>query len=130
MTLQKLNKCIELRERLETAYDIVDSLKMAAYPKSPSLTGMPHSSSATDKVGDLAVEIADMMDKIQRLEDELEALENEIEIFLKTVDDERIYTIIKLRFIKALTWQEVAECLGRYSEESVRKLCYRYLDAL
>ena len=41
------------------------------HPVAQALTGMPHASGVTDKVGDLAVEIADLKNRIQALEAEL-----------------------------------------------------------
>lgn len=128
MTLQELNTHLELRERLAKAYEMLDALRAAAYPGAQSLTGMPHTSGVKDKVGDLAVEIADMDERIELLETEVKAGEAPILQFIESVEDDQTRLIFRLRFIRGLAWKEVAAVIGgRNSEDSVKMVCYRYL---
>ena len=59
MTLKELNGHFVLRERLARAKEMLASLQAAACPGAQVLTGMPHAPGVSDKVGDLAVEIAE-----------------------------------------------------------------------
>ena len=128
MTLQGLNKHFELREKLAKAHEMLDALRAAACPGAQVLTGMPHATGVKDKVGDLAVEIADMGDRIEFLESEIKASEASILPFIKSIDDDQTRLIFRLRFIRGLTWKEVAAVVGgRNSEDSVKMVCYRYL---
>lgn len=128
MTLQELNRHFELRERLDKANEMLDALRAAACPGAQVLTGMPHSTGVKDKVGDLAVEIADMDTRIQFLEDEIKAGEEAILPFIRSIEDDQTRLIFRLRFIRGLTWKEVAAVIGgRNSEDSVKMVCYRYL---
>ena len=128
MTLQELNKHFELREKLAKAHEMLDALRAAACPGAQVLTGMPHATGVKDKVGDLAVEIADMGDRIEFLESEIKASEASILPFIKSIDDDQTRLIFRLRFIRGLTWKEVAAVVGgRNSEDSVKMVCYRYL---
>ena len=67
MTLKELNGHFVLRERLARAKEMLASLQAAACPGAQVLTGMPHAPGVSDKVGDLAVEIADLEGRIQIL---------------------------------------------------------------
>lgn len=128
MTLLELNKHFELREKLAKAHEMLDALRAAACPGAQVLTGMPHATGVKDKVGDLAVEIADMDERIEFLESEIKASEASILPFIKSIDDDQTRLIFRLRFIRGLTWKEVAAVVGgRNSEDSVKMVCYRYL---
>lgn len=92
------------------------------------LTGMPHAPGVKDKVGDLAVEIADLDIRRQYIEAEIKEQKEKVEEFVATIDDYYLRTIFRLRFERGLSWKEVATIVGgRNSEESVKSACYRYL---
>ncbi len=55
---------------------------------------------------------------------------NRLNRYIQTVDDSLIRQILELRFINGLSWNKVADNIGGYnSEDSVKKMCYRYLKA-
>lgn len=129
MTLQELNRLFELRERLAKAQEMIDALRAAACPGAQVLTGMPHAQGVKDKVGDLAPEIADLDERISFLESEIERIKAPILEWIKTIDNDQTRLIFRLRFMRGLSWKEVAAVIGgRNSEDSVRMACYRYLD--
>ena len=64
------------------------------------------------------------------LEKEARASEAIIMPFIQGIDDDQTRMIFRLRFLRGLTWKEVAAVVGgRNSEESVKMVCYRYLGA-
>lgn len=128
MTLQELNLHLELREKLAKAQEILGSLRRSALPGAAKITGMPHAPGVNDKVGDLAVEIADMDARIEYLEEEIRKSESSILAFISGVDDDQARMAFRLRFIRGLSWKEVSSVLGKYtSESSVKSACYRFL---
>lgn len=127
MTLEELNQHLLLREQLNQENEILAALLSAAQPGAARLTGMPHAPGVNDKVGDLAAEIADVSTHIDEIKAVLASQEPEILAFITGIPDIQVRTILRLRFIRALSWKEVSQVLGRYtSEASVRSACYRF----
>lgn len=130
MTLQELSRYYKLRVRIEEDKEVLASLRGKAVPASPSLSGMPHAPGVGDKVGDLAVEIADVEKSICKLEEKADAEKHKLLELINTIDDSWIRTLFRLRFVRCLTWAEVAAVVGgRNTEGSVKTTCYRYLRA-
>lgn len=129
MTLKELNRHFALRERLSRAKEMLASLRAAACPGAQVLTGMPHAPGVSDKVGDLAVEIADMENSINALLSEIAQQEAKINSFVSTIENDQTRMIFRLRFLRCLTWGEVAAVIGGHNTEAgVRMVCYRYLN--
>lgn len=130
MTLQELSHHFKLRERLDRDKELLSSLEAAVAPGGQVLTGMPHTPGVRDKVGDLAVEIADMKERIRFLESEIAKEELQVEDFIRNIPDEQLRVVFRLRFLRGLTWGEVAGVVGgRNTEEGVKTSCYRYLSS-
>lgn len=127
MTLEDLNQHLMLREKLNKAEEVLAALRLAAEPGAAKLTGMPHAPGVKDKVGDLAAEIADMSARVDGLLRELAEQEASIEEFISKIEDDQTRMIFRLRFLRGLSWGEVAGILGRFTtESSVKTACYRY----
>ena len=119
MTLQELNEHFRLRARLNNESQTLHSLYDAAYPKT-NLDGMPRSSGFKDRVGDLSVEIADLVERVRFMQEEVDQQEKVVTAFISSIDDENMRTMLLLRFLRRLTWGEVAAVVGgRNTEEGV-----------
>ena len=131
MTLQELSQHYDLRRKLKKDEGILAALREAAYPKSPVLSDMPHAPGVRDKVGDLAVEIADMSERVRYLREEIARQEQEVEAFIGSIQDEYTALLFRLRFLRCLAWGEVAGVVGgSNTEDWVKSTCYRYLASL
>lgn len=129
MTLQELNHYFDLQEKLERAEEMLNSFIAAAYPGAQVLTGMPHTPGVSDKVGDLAVEIADLKDRIATLRTNIEREKIMVTEYIARIPDDQTRMIFRLRFLHGLTWGEVAALIGgRNTESAVKNICYRYLE--
>ena len=64
MTVRELSKYYKLHERLERNKEMLTSLSAAAGLKAQVIDGMPHAPGVSDKVGDMAVELADLEETI------------------------------------------------------------------
>ncbi|MCM1439175.1 MAG: DUF1492 domain-containing protein [Roseburia sp.] len=131
MTLHELSQLFKLMEQLRKDEEMMDALRTAACPGAQVLTGMPHAPGVRDKVGDLAVEIADLQSDIDRLNEQIAAKQDEVQKFIATIANAQTRMVFRLRFLRGLTWEQVAVVLGgRNTEDGVKKICYRYLDSL
>ena len=131
MTLRDLNAHAELRRRLAKAGEIKAALEIAAEPGAQNLTGMPHPPGYGDKLGDLAAEIADVSREMEELRVRIQRQEPEIISFISAIPDGRTRLIFRLRFLRCMTWTEVAKAVGgKNTNSGVRKTCFRYLDTL
>ena len=127
MTLEDLNQHLLLRDKLNKAEELLAALRLAAGPSAPQLTGMPHAPGVKDKVGDLAVEIADLSKSVDALRKELREREAPIEAFIAQIQDDHTRLVFRLRFLRGLSWKEVSQILGRFTtESSIKTTCYRY----
>lgn len=130
VTLEKLSRYYRLHIRMEQNLETLEALEAAVHPGAQRLTGMPHVSGVSDRIGDLAVEIAEMRERILSLRKELDREEAKLNRFISTIENDQTRTIFRLRFLRCLTWGEVAAVVGgRNSENSVKCICYRYLKS-
>lgn len=129
MTLQELSKYYDIQMTLEKDREALERLRQRITPASPQLTGMPHTPGVRDKVGDLAVELADMDERIRWLEELAAQEKTKVEAYCKSIVDARMYLVFRLRFIRCYSWAEVAGVLGKgYTEDGVSRMAYNYLN--
>lgn len=120
-----LSKMIEKYET-ELAELYVDS----AGSMSPDMSGMPHGSGGQgSKVENGYIrnekEIQELTEKLNNCRERL----HKIKLFFSAIDDEQTLLIFELKIKNALTWRQTAQRIsGNNTEDSVKKICYRYLD--
>lgn len=130
MTKQDLNHHLALRQRLEEARELLASLEAAAGPRAQQLDGMPHASGISDRTGDLAAEIADARAVIDGLQAEIACSETAAASWIGSIDDMQTRMIFRLRYIRGLSWKDVAALIGGgNTDRSVRLRAYRYEKA-
>lgn len=127
MTRQDLEKHLKLRRQLMECRDILQNLKRSVGPGTQALTGMPHAPGVKDKVGDLAIEIAYMERRVAALQAKVDDQAAEVRNFIAGVQDDQMKIILSLRYIRGLTWIEVALVLGgRNTGSGVRSAVWRF----
>ena len=127
MTRQDLEKHLKLRRQLMECWDILQNLKRSVGPGTQALTGMPHAPGVKDKVGDLATEIAYMERRVAALQAKVDDQAVEVRNFIAGVQDDQMKIILSLRYIRGLTWIEVALVLGgRNTGSGVRSAVWRF----
>lgn len=128
MTLDELNIHFNLVTELKKAKDMLQNLWNAAYPGGQVLTGMPHAPGVKDKIGDLGIEIADLETEIEAMEAMVNNSAAPVLAFIAEIPDIQTRMVFRLRFCRGYQWKEVARMLGGgNTEDSVKKVCYRYL---
>lgn len=128
MTLEDLNMYLTLCKQLDSARESLLDLQDAAVPGAQVLTGMPHAPGVKDKVGNLAIMIADTKTEIERMEQELAAMEADVDAFIRTIPNVELRNIFRFRFLLRLTWEDIAEVFQwRFSEAALRKRMTQYM---
>ncbi len=129
MTVREMSQLYYLNREIEQLQRQLEELECLAEGTTQAITGMPHGSGTSDKVGDYAVRIADLRSTIDnrkaRCWDELRRLS----AYIDGVEDSLTRQILALRYVNGLSWQQVANGVGGgNTEDSVKKICYRYLS--
>ena len=126
MTLKDLSQLSYLKLEMEEEKRRLAELTAAATACTATLTGLPPSTKIADKTA-LATEIADiksaLLEKSKKVAEEYSNLTR----FIASVDDSLTRLVLSLRFLDGLLWSEVAARIPGNSEDSVKKICYRYL---
>ena len=129
MTRQDLEKHLKMRRQLMECRDILQNLKRSVGPGTQALTGMPHAPGVKDKVGDLATEITYMERRVAALQAKVDDQAVEVRNFIAGVQDDQMKIILSLRYIRGLTWIEVALVLGgRNTGSGVRPAVWRFFS--
>ena len=159
MTLQELsqlywlNREIEMdKVRLDHLLDEKFSVSMELAELDERLTavtaqnydGMPKSTTKARSVENRALILAERREALERIQRQVENLRQLIRVkqqrclverarleeYIATIPDSLCRMVFTYRFINGLTWYQVSESIGmRTTEDSVKKLCYRYLEA-
>ena len=129
MTLDELNDHLYLVQQLNTAREMLQSMQDSIL-RASSYDGMPHAPGAGDKVGALAVKLAELEEVVHSYERQKAVSEKTVKAFIDSITDNRTNLIFYLRFICGYDWQGVAEVIGgRNSVDAVKSQCYRYLQS-
>lgn len=130
MTLEDLNRHLDLITELKKAQDMLQSLWNAAYPGGQVLTGMPHAPGVKDKIGDLAADIADLETEIEQMQRQVDESAQGVMAFISAIPDVQTRMIFRIRFCRGYEWKQVARVLGGgNSEASVKSAAYRYIES-
>lgn len=128
MTKQELSQLYYLNREIEHLQARINELETIATSCSSQITGMPHGSGISDKIGEYAAEIADLKGlldlNIKKCFYEL----NRINRYINSIEDSEMRMILSLRYINGLSWEQVASSISSYAtENSVRMRHNRYL---
>ena len=131
MTNKESKNLYYLKKEIVAQKKRIKELENLATSCTAKVTEFTNKTEVIDKVGNYAVEIADL----KRLLDlnlkkrfyELVRLDK----FIQTIDDPLIRLIAIYRFEKDMSWTQIAIALGGNNKaESVRKKIYRYLKKI
>lgn len=65
---------------------------------------------------------------LSELEMEILEMLKQIEEFISDIDDSYMRRIIRLRFVDGLSWKEVAQRTGGNTEDTAKKMFYRFME--
>lgn len=129
MTLKELSQLYYLNREIEMDKRRLQELEVKAVSCTASLSGMPHGTGVSDRVGRYAADIVDLKGIIEAKLQQCIYERNRLECYIATIDDSLTRQIFTYRFINGLPWEQVAACIGGDNNAgSVRMICYRHLD--
>ena len=129
MTLKELSQLYYLNREIERDQERLEELRAkASAPGAPNYDGMPKSPSFENRLERYIAEIVDLEAIILAKTTQCLHERNRLERYIAEIPDSLTRQIFQLRFIKGLTWLQIAYSVGgNNTEASVKMVCYRYL---
>lgn len=129
MTLQELSQLYWLnREIREDERRLSELRAEASGVPSPAGDGMPRSSEVHSRVERLALDIITLEQIIAEKYARCVAERVRLERFISSITDSVTRQVFTERFVEGRTWAGVARRIGGgNTEDSVKKICYRFL---
>lgn len=157
MTVKELSQLYWLNREIELDQQRLDNLDIeiakdeeqlarleleASSPSGPNYDGMPKSPSYGNKLENAVARIIELQEilthkkalrsdcamTIQAKQLLCLTERNKLERYINDLPDSLLRLIFTYRFVNGLTWYQVSEHIGmRTTEDSVKKMCYRYL---
>ena len=130
MTVQELNRWRYLDLQIEDLKIKINELEDLATGGTSHITGMPKSPNTTDRMAEYVSKMVDLKNILaERYRDCVECrirLENYID---SIAYDPYMQTIITLRYVNGLTWNEISDRVsnGSVDPETIRKAHNRFL---
>lgn len=103
----------------------LERLQCKSLVKGQEITDMPFGSGTSDKVADLAVEIADVQAIIRGKLAEIQLQRKKIIEYISNIEDSLLRQIVFLRNVSCMNWNQVARELGS-TENCVKQIYSRY----
>lgn len=127
MTKKELSQLYWLNREIEEEKHKLEELTAASEGCTQSITGLPHVNSAGDKIGDLAILIAEQRDLINLKVRQSVIEYNRLNRYIAAVEDAQMRMILSLRYVDGLSWQQVAFRMGETDEQYPRRKHNKFL---
>nr|WP_300186413.1 DUF1492 domain-containing protein [uncultured Agathobaculum sp.] len=121
MTKKELSQLYWLNREIAEEKRKLAELEVAAAGSTAKITGLPHVTGAHDKVGDLAILIAEQRDLIDLKARQSVIEYNRLNRYINGIEDAQIRMILSLRYVNGLSWQQVAFSIGESDESYPRR---------
>ncbi len=117
-----LGQAFRLDQRINSKIEQVSSLNDLAVKCTSSVTGMPHNpNKGSDSMGDAIAKIVDLQREINKDIDVLVDLKAEIYSVVQAINNVECRTLLELRYLSFMRWEEIAVKLN-YGMENVYRL--------
>ncbi len=107
----------------------LDRLKCRSMIKGQEISDMPFSGEISDKVGNMATDIADCEDVIKGLIARAQMERRRILEYIEEIENSDIRQIVYYKCVSNCNWFDIARLMGEgYSADGVKKAYYRFLE--
>ncbi|QCH27816.1 hypothetical protein EZN00_01414 [Clostridium tyrobutyricum] len=128
MNKKELSQLYYLNREIEQLKSRIEELECIAVSDTSRITGMPHVTGISDKVGRYVAEIADLKELLNLNLKKCFYELNRLNRYIESIDDSQMRMIMTLRYVNGLSWEQVSSSISPYaSGESVRKAHDRFL---
>ena len=127
MTKKELSQLYWLNREVDEEYRKLEELTAASEGCTQSISGLPQVYSAGDKIGDLAILIAEQRDLINLKVRQSVIEYNRLNRYIAAVEDAQMRMILSLRYVDGLSWQQVAFRMGETDEQYPRRKHNKFL---
>lgn len=121
MTKKDLSQLYWLNREIEEEKRKLRELEAAATSGTATITGLPHVSGAHDRLGDMAILIAEQRDLIDLKVRQSVIEYNRLNRYIAGIEDAQMRMILSLRYVNGLSWQQVAFAMGETDESYPRR---------
>ena len=129
MTKKELSQLYWLNREIAEEKRKLAELEVAAAGSTVKITGLPHVTGAHDKVGDLAILIAEQRDLIDLKVRQSVIEYNRLNRYINGIEDAQMRMILSLRYVNGLSWQQVAFTIGESDEQYPRRKHNNFLQS-
>lgn len=128
MTQKELSQLNCLRQEILEIQGRIRVLEALATNCTAQISDIPRAQANNDKVGKYSAQIADLKTELK-----IKAYRCYLEFFrlnryIEDVEDRQMRTILALRYIQGLTWQQIAHRIGKNDEQYPRKKHNAFLE--
>lgn len=128
MTKKELSQLYYLEKEIKEQQKRIKELETTATSCSSKIAGVPSGTGNSDKIGNYAAQIADLKSLLDlNLRKYFYEL-NRLNHYIQSVEDSQMRMILTLRYVRGLTWRQIAKSMGVAGDGSTeRKKLDRFL---
>ena len=121
MTKKELSQLYYLKKEIKAQQKRIKELEAAATSCSSKMDGLPSGKGITDKIGNYAAQIADLKNLLDLNFKKYFYELKRVSRYIQSIEDNQMRKILTLRYIKGLTWQNIAYEIGKRDEQYPRR---------
>lgn len=112
MTKKELSQLYYLKKEIKEQQRRLEELETAAMSCNAKITGLPHGTGISDKIGNYASQIADLKSLLDLNLKKCFYELNRLDRYIESVDDPLLRQIMTYRFINGYSWSKIAYMIG------------------
>lgn len=130
MTKEELKEYIETKREIEIIEEKIECLEgKKTSIKSQIITDMPRGEAEQDRLGQLLIQIEELIDSYNEKQNKLLKQQLEIEICIDKLEDSIDRNIMRLRYLEGYTWEKMCVLLN-YSWNGIHKKHRKILEKI
>lgn len=121
MTKKELSQLYYLKREIKEQQKKIKELETTATSCSSKIDGLPSGEGINDKIGNYAVQIADLKSLLDLNLKKCFYEFNRLNRYIQSVEDSQMRMILTLRYVNGLTWRQIAKSMGVAGDGSTER---------